>query len=78
MNKTQKKKLERIASVLEDLMSDLYAISDEEREKYDNSPGNLQDSERVQRYQEIADTLDSIGLDIDCAVHELRVEVIDY
>lgn len=77
MNKEQRKLLEKLASHIEDVIADLEMIRDEEQEKVDNAPENLQYSERYEQMQEIADTIQSVIDELDNAVDELRTDVID-
>ena len=77
MNKEQRKKLQRVATEIELLMLDLWEIADAEREKFENAPENLQCSERCAKLEEYADSLESIIGDLDCAVNNLRTDVID-
>lgn len=78
MNKVQRKELERVASVIEELMNDLQEIADAEREKFENAPENLQCSERCAKLEEYADSLESIISDLDSAADSLRSDVIEY
>ena len=50
MNKEQRNKLQQAMDILTE-------IQEQEQEKYDNAPEGLQDTERVQKYQEDADAL---------------------
>lgn len=77
MNKEQRKLLEKLASHIEDVISDLEMIRDEEQEKVDNAPENLQYSARYEQMQDIADSIQLVIDELDYAVYELRTEVID-
>ena len=50
MNKQDREKLQ-------DLIDELSYIQEAEQEKYDNAPENLQESERVDKFQENADQI---------------------
>jgi predicted RNase H-like HicB family nuclease len=50
MNKKQREKLQEALDILTE-------IQEQEQEKYDNSPESLQDTDRVNKYQDDADTL---------------------
>ena len=39
------------------LKNDLETLRDEEQDKYDNAPENLQDTERVEKFQENAEKI---------------------
>ena len=77
MNKEQRILLEKLASHIEDVISDLEMIRDEEQEKVDNAPENLQYSARYEQMQDIADSIQLVIDALDNAVDELRTEVID-
>ena len=77
MNKEQRKLLEKLASHIEDVIADLEMVRDEEQEKVDNAPENLQYSARYEQMQDIADTIQMVIDELDNAVDELRTEVID-
>jgi hypothetical protein len=50
MNKKQRKKLQTAMDILTELQ-------EQEQEKYDNAPENLQSTERTEKFQENADAL---------------------
>jgi len=50
MNKEQRERLQNAIDIMTE-------VQEEEQEKYDNAPENLQDSERVEKFQENADEL---------------------
>jgi len=50
MNQEQRKKLQEALDILTE-------IQEQEQEKYDNSPESLQDTDRVNKYQDDADSL---------------------
>ena len=50
MNKDQKK-------ILQEALDILTEIQEEEQEKYDNAPESLQDTDRVNKFQEDAENL---------------------
>jgi len=50
MNKQDREKLQ-------DLIDELSYIQEAEQEKYDNAPENLQDTERIEKFQENADQI---------------------
>lgn len=74
MNKQRRKELENIADVLNDCMSRLEYVKDEEQEAYDNLPESLQYSEKGELMQENVDDIDMIISDLDqviCGVNDL-------
>jgi len=50
MNNEQRERLQNAIDIMTE-------VQEEEQEKYDNAPENLQDSERVEKFQENADEL---------------------
>lgn len=78
MNKKQRNELERIASQLEELRSDLEVICDEENEKLDNIPDNLYGSDRYNDMWTVRDNLEEVIADLDNTIDNLRDNVIDY
>ena len=78
MNKKQRNELERIASLLEELRSDLEVICDEENEKLDNIPDNLYGTDRYNDMMEVRDNLEEVIADLDNTIDNLRDNVIDF
>jgi predicted Rossmann fold nucleotide-binding protein DprA/Smf involved in DNA uptake len=86
MNNAQRKAIAQliadgreIVGKLDDLMSSVETIASEEREKYDNAPEGLQDSEKYQAMGEAADALESfqsaietISSDLDSAIGDIE------
>lgn len=58
MNKPTRKQLQKIIDSLENLQAELEEISENEQEKLDNTPENLQGSERYERAEEICGYLE--------------------
>lgn len=52
MNKEQRKRLEKIANAIEEAVADLEVIKDEEQEKVDNAPDNLNTSPVFEQMEE--------------------------
>lgn len=63
MNKAQRKKLQFAIDIISE-------ISEEEQEKYDNAPENLQETERVEKFQEDAEALQEIQSEIEEVLEE--------
>lgn len=76
MNKKNRAQLEQYHDQLVDIISAIRQIGEEEQEKYDNAPDNLQDSERVQMWQECADAIESVCDDLENATDALMDDVI--
>ena len=60
-----------LTSQLEQILADLTEIQDEEQEKYDNLPEQLQDTENGCRMQEGIESLEDIVNRLDYQVAEL-------
>lgn len=76
MNKQRRKSLEEVVSRLEDCMSDLECIKEEEQEAYDNLPEGIQYSERGEAMQENVDDLDYVISDLDSVISSIN-EIIE-
>ena len=72
MNKQRRKRLEDVVSRLEECMSDLEFIKEEEQEAYDNLPESIQYSERGELMQEIADDIDYAISDLDQVIDSVN------
>lgn len=77
MNKAQRKRLEVIHDLIDGLVSEMSVIADQEKEKYNNAPENLQLSDRVVGWLECADEIHTICDDIGNALEKLMSEVIE-
>ena len=65
MNKTQRKQLSVILTVLEGVKADLEMMSEEEQEKFDDLTEGLQASEKGQAMEDAARELQSAADSID-------------
>jgi len=70
MNNKRRAQIENIVSKLMDLQTEIEELRDTEQEVVDNTPENLQGSERYEIAEAAADNLDSAANSID--------ELIDY
>lgn len=70
MNNKKRKQIEEIVSTLMDLQSEIEYLRDEEQEIVDNTPENLQGTERFEIAEAAAENLDSACSSMD--------ELIDY
>lgn len=70
MNNKRRKQIEEIVSTLMDLQSEIESLRDEEQEIVDNTPENLQGTERFEIAEAAAENLDSACSSMD--------ELIDY
>jgi hypothetical protein len=64
MNKQRRNALSAIEKKIDELVSELYDIKDEEQDAFDNLPEGLQMSERGDLMQENIDNLHSIIADL--------------
>jgi hypothetical protein len=58
MNNNQRKELAKIIDRIEDIKNDIEYVRDEEQEKIDNLPENLQGSEKYSLMEEAVSNLD--------------------
>ncbi len=79
MNANDRKTLRTILNTLHDLRSrmadavpDLEALASAEREKVDNLPDGLRDSDRGQEMEEKCDALESAHCDIESALDSIE------
>ncbi len=71
MNKKTRKELESLISRLEEIGNRLQELSEEEEEKLYNLPESLQESERGQQFQEVADALSTSAESVEEAINAL-------
>ena len=74
MNKTRRKEIAEIALQLRDIGQTLSAWGEEEQEKADNMPENLQGSDRYEEFERAADGLS----EADQTVCQVADELDDY
>lgn len=74
MNKNDRKRLAELIDQIQALVNEVDEIGQSEQEKFDNLTEGLQQSERGQQYQEVADAIESACSDIEDALSNL----IDY
>ncbi len=72
MNKAQRKELTKVISALELLKSTIEEIKDQEQEKADNTPENLQGGERYEKLTEGIDALENSGTDLENVINDLE------
>lgn len=65
MNKKTRKEIQTIVNEIDDILTHINCIKDDEEEKYDNMPDNIQESERGEAMQDAIDNL-------DCAYDSIR------
>lgn len=59
MNKEQRKQLNLVIDTLANLREEIEAIRQEEEDKKDNLPENMQDGEKASKYEQCIDNLQS-------------------
>lgn len=67
MNAERRKRLEGVKNKLDELISEVEDITQEEQAAFDNMPEGLQDSERGEKSQECIDNLENLSADISTA-----------
>lgn len=72
MNATQRKQIEEIISKLQECQSQLDDLANEEREKFDNMPAGLQESEAGQAMDEAANALEAARDNVDAGINDLE------
>ncbi len=60
MNRLQRKDLEGLKEKIGEVVDDIEQIRDDEQEKYDNTPENLQDGERAEKLYQSVETLEEL------------------
>lgn len=76
MNKNRRKRLQEIADTLEDQLSALEEIRDEEQEAFDNLPEGFQGSDQGQAMEECADALDTACSDLE-SMKDSLIEILE-
>lgn len=71
MNKTTRKQLQTLIDRLESLKTELEEISEEEQEKLDNIPENLQSSERYERAETVCGYLEEASCYFDDLIDKI-------
>lgn len=72
MNRQRRKELARIYNVLQDCVSDLECVRDEEQEAFDNLPESLQYSEKGELMEECVDNIESVITDLENVCSDLE------
>lgn len=72
MNRDRRKRLQEVYDALEEQLTALEEIRDEEQESYDNYPESLQESERGQALYENVDSLDSAYYDLESLMESIQ------
>tara|TARA_E500000318_G_scaffold112008_1_gene133321 strand:+ start:8482 stop:8706 length:225 start_codon:yes stop_codon:yes gene_type:complete len=72
MNNNRRKRITDITDKVKDLLGELVAIEEEEREAFDNLPESIQYSEKGQTMEEAADTLQTFIDNVESEIEELN------
>jgi len=72
MNAEKRKELAKAIELMEEAKGIIESISEQEQECFDNLSENLQQSERGQRFSEIASSLSDVVSTIDEAISEVE------
>ena len=71
MNKTQRNQIEKWIDSLTEIKEGVESMIEEENEKYENMPENLQDSERSEKMYEGIENLESASSSLEEAIDSL-------
>lgn len=74
MNKTRRKQIEKVVSILNEQYSELTDIREAEEEALDNMPEGMRYSERGEAMEAYIDALDTALDDLDMVIEELDPE----
>ena len=72
MNKTQRNQIEKWIDSLTEIKEGVESMIEEENEKYENMPENLQDSERGEKMYEGIENLESASSSLEEAIDSLN------
>jgi chaperonin cofactor prefoldin len=72
MNKERRKQIEKLIEAIENAVSELESIQEEEQDYYDNVPENLQSGERYEASEAAIDSMDSAHTSFEEALDYLR------
>lgn len=72
MNKQRRKRLDQLATSLDDAIAELTEIHDEEEEALDNLPDSLRESDRGQEIEDAFDSLETALTDLESVATEIR------
>ena len=72
MNKTQRNQIEKWIDSLNEIKEGVESMIEEENEKYENMPENLQDSERGEKMYEGIENLESASSSLEEAIDSLE------
>ena len=75
MNKTQRNQIEKWIDSLTEIKEGVESMIEEENEKYENMPENLQDSERGEKMYEGIENLESASSSLEEAIDSLESAV---
>lgn len=75
MNKNDRKELQLIINKLEDLRLDIENIRDQEQDKNDNTPENLQGSEKYEQREECIGYLEDASQGVDDIIDNLTMAI---
>lgn len=72
MNKQRRKRLEQLATNLDDSIAELTEIRDEEEEALENLPDSLRESDRGQEIEDAFGVLDNALAELESVATEIR------
>ena len=72
MNKAQRNQIEKWIDSITEIKEGVESMIEEENEKYENMPENLQDSERGEKMYEGIENLESVSSSLEEAIDSLE------
>ena len=71
MNKDDRKRLEKATALIEEARGIVEEVGQAERDKFDNLPEGIQESERGQKFDDNAEKLDEAGANLQECIDNL-------
>ena len=75
MNKTQRKKLEKLIDQIAEIQEQVESIKDQEQGKLDNMPENLHYGERYSQIESIVSSLEEAASSLDIAKDDIQSSI---
>ena len=72
MNKERKRELLEVVDILEDAVTSIQDVIDEEQESFDNLPPGLQDSERGAKMEDAITFMEGLVSDIEAVEQKIK------
>ncbi len=72
MNKARRKQIDELAQRMQELLSDIEAVKDEEQDYFDNMPENMLSGEKASASEEALSTLEDAVSNAESALESLQ------